>query len=73
MTRPRYEVIVGNIGTVHEGGNLRDARFHARTYVDQSKSGYGRAAGESVTVLRVTGSDVETMDEYIGTNDLGEV
>jgi hypothetical protein len=61
-----YEVVVGNIGTVHRGTNLRDARFHARSYVDQSKSGRGRAAEESVTVLRVTGSDVEIIDEYIG-------
>lgn len=57
-----YEVIVSNIGTVYCGHNLRDARFHARTYVDQSKAGYRRAAGESVTLL----GDGEVIEEYIG-------
>jgi hypothetical protein len=58
-----YQVIVGNIGTVYSGTNLRDARFHARSYVDQSKSNRGRAAGESVTVLK----DGEIIEEYLGT------
>mgnify|MGYP001497716173 CR=1 FL=1 len=60
--RPTYSVIVGNIGTVYSGTNLRNARFHAREYVDQSKRGYGRASGESVTVMQ----DDEILDEYIG-------
>lgn len=57
-----YEVVVGNIGTVYSGNNLRDARFHARSYVDRSKSAIG-AAREPVTVLR----DGEVLDEFTGT------
>lgn len=62
-----YEVVVGNIGNVYSGHNLRDARFHARTYVDQSKSGHGRAAGESVTLF----CDGEILDEFVGGRDKG--
>jgi hypothetical protein len=47
----KYQVLVGNCGTVHETENERDALFCARTYVDRSKSGRGRCAGEPVTVL----------------------
>jgi hypothetical protein len=36
-------------------------------YVRQSNSGVGRASGENVELLRVTNSDVEILDEYIGT------
>lgn len=46
-----YVVMVGNVGMVHSTENKRDALFCARTYVDRSKSGRGRCAGESVTVL----------------------
>ena len=60
-----YQVIIGNIGTVYSGRNLRDARFHARSYVDQSKRPIGRAAGESVSLLR----DGELIEEYTGTLD----
>jgi len=59
-----FEVLVGNIGIVHETTNERDALFCARTYVDQSKSNRGRCAGESVTVLK----DGEPIEEYLGTN-----
>lgn len=58
-----YTVVVGNIGTVYTGSNLRDARFEARLYVDRSKRRMGRAAGESVTVFQ----DDEIVDEYPGT------
>lgn len=64
--KDRYSVIVGNIGTVHTCNNLRDARFHARSYVDQSKSDTGRAAGESVTILNDEGDIIE---EYVGQLD----
>lgn len=55
-----YQVIVGNLGTVHETENERDALFCARTYVDRSKGGHGRCAGEPVTVLK----DGELVAEY---------
>ena len=60
-----YEVIVGNIGTVYSGTNERDALFNARIYVDQSKSNRGRAAGQSVTIMR----DGEIFHTYTGTVD----
>ena len=47
----RFEVIVGNIGTVYDGDNrgLADQDFAA--YVRLSKAGYGRASGEDVTLF----------------------
>ncbi len=65
---PTYDVIVGNIGTVYSGTNHRDARLHARTYIDQSKSERGRAGGESVTIFK----NGEITEEYIGTHDKEE-
>lgn len=62
----KYQVIVGNVGMVHETNNLRDARLCARTYVDRAKSLRGRCAGESVTIL----SENEIIDEYVGTLNL---
>jgi len=61
----KFEVLVGNVGIVHETENERDARFCARTYVDRSKSNRGRCAGEPVTVLK----DGEPFEEYPGTLD----
>ena len=58
-----YEVIVGNVGRVWEGTNVRDARFCARQYVDYSKRNTGRAAGESVVLMK----DGEILEEYRGT------
>ena len=45
------QVIVGNIGTVYDGpyGVDADRAFHE--YREQSRSGYGRAGGESVTLM----------------------
>lgn len=47
-----YTVIVGNVGTVYDGASLREAQSHYREYRAQSKGGYGRAAGETVTLTR---------------------
>ena len=63
-----YEVICGNIGTVHTGAAIRAAEIHFDEYVAQSKSEYGRAAGESVTLMR----DGEIHREYIGTLERSE-
>lgn len=60
MSNFRYSVLVGNVGTVHETNNLRDARLCARTYVDRSKSNCGRCAGEPVYVLDAG----EVLDSY---------
>jgi hypothetical protein len=57
-----YVVNVGNIGNV-ECKNKKEALEVFKDYVEQSKSGRGRAAGESVYVLE----DGEPIKEYIGT------
>lgn len=62
----RYEVIVGNIGTVYDGGDVDEARKAFHEYVEQSKSGSGRAADESVTILR----DGGFFDEHEGATDV---
>jgi len=48
----RYEVVVGNVGTVYDGSSLDATLKVFKEYQDQSKSGVGRAAGEDVTVLK---------------------
>jgi hypothetical protein len=55
-----YEVIVGNIGTVYSGDNLEHATAIFDSYVAQSRSTFGRAAGESVTLLQ----DDDIIREY---------
>lgn len=70
MRRPvTFEVAVGNIGVVHSGGK-REAQRVFREYREQSRTGYGRAAGESVTLLRVvTPGGADIVREFIGSND----
>ena len=46
-----YEVIVGNIGSVYSGSSRSIADGKMRTYIEQSKTGRGRAGGENVTLL----------------------
>ena len=58
-----YTVIVGNIGEVYTGRNMRDARKVFTEYVKQSEAEYGRASGEPVT-LCICGEPVR---EYLGT------
>jgi hypothetical protein len=47
----RYEVIVGNIGTVYDGSNKKEAVRTYNIYVRQSKANYGRASGEDVYLM----------------------
>ncbi len=56
-----YEVIVGNIGSVHQGCNLKVAERKYRAYVKDSKSGIGRAGNESVVLF----NNAEPIIEYI--------
>ena len=56
----KYEVIVGNIGTVYDGDNSDEAVLHYHGYVRQSKSGMGRAGNETVVIME----DGEPMPEY---------
>jgi hypothetical protein len=46
-----YQVVVGNIGTVHTGRNLRQAAQVWRSYRHGSMAGDGRGAGEPVTLF----------------------
>lgn len=60
----RFEVIVGNIGSVYRGTNKKEAfkKYHA--YIELSKSGSGRAGGEDVTLM----VNDEPLQEYGGSN-----
>jgi len=60
---PKYEVIVGNIGTVHTCNNPVDACRVYGDYKKQSEANIGRASGESVVVME----DHEFYMEYVGT------
>lgn len=59
-----YQVVVGNIGTVYDGNDLKDATEHYNAYIFQSKKNIGRVAGEDVTLFK----DLEIHKEYIGNN-----
>lgn len=48
----RYQVLVGNIGTVYEGNKFFEANKVYNDYVRLSKQKFGRAAGEDVTWLK---------------------
>jgi len=47
----RYQVIVGNIGTVVDTDQYKEALMTYSTYKKDSLSGYGRAAGERVVLM----------------------
>lgn len=48
----KFEVIVGNIGSVYGGNNYMQAMAKFSMYVKQSKDGYGRGGNEPVTLMR---------------------
>lgn len=60
-----YSVHVGNIGTVYSGPNKSEAFKHFAEYVSQSKTNYGRAAGETVCLML----DGQIQREHVGTID----
>jgi hypothetical protein len=51
MEMNKFEVIVGNVGTVYNGNNYMQAMSAFSAYKKRSANGYGRAAGEDVTML----------------------
>lgn len=57
---PSYDVIVGNIGRTLTTTNAKEAKQEYMDYVRVSKGSVGRAAGETVTLLR----DGEPFREY---------
>jgi hypothetical protein len=67
--RDKYEVIVGNIGTVYAGDSLTQALKIYTNYVINSALLIGRAGGESVTLM----ADDDILAEHVGTVEyLGE-
>lgn len=46
-----YEIIVGNLGSVHTGKNKKEALREYSAWVECSLSSYGRVAGEDVTLF----------------------
>ena len=60
---PKYQVIVGNLGFVHECEDKAEARGIYLEYIRQSELPYGRAAGESIILME----DGEPIEERIGT------
>jgi hypothetical protein len=61
----KYQVIVGNIGTVLDTNDRHEVDSVFETYKAQSESGVGRAGGESVTIME----DGEPVKEHVGSND----
>jgi hypothetical protein len=47
-----WELIVGNLGTVYSGTDGFHAIVDFNEYVKMSKDGYGRVAGEPVTLFK---------------------
>jgi hypothetical protein len=68
-TASKYQVIVGNVGTTYDGPSRILATAGYGEYKRQSQQGYGRVAGESVTLMR----DGEPMWEHAGSRELAEV
>ena len=58
----RLEVVVGNIGSVYLGDHIGEAARCYGEYKRQSADGYGRAAGEPVTLFK----DGEVHWDYAG-------
>lgn len=58
----KYQVIVGNIGTVYDGNSPVIARQKFRAYRTDSMCGYGRASHEPVTLME----DGQPVKEYAG-------
>lgn len=47
----KYQVVVGNIGTVYDGNSYLSACVHYSDYVTLSGKLHGRAAGEPVALF----------------------
>jgi len=65
----KYQVIVGNIGTVYDGDDIIEAEENFKEYYNQSKDGYGRASGESVT-LWVDGEPIKDNEKVCSVFEL---
>jgi len=59
----KFEVVVGNIGTVYSGNNFMQAQTKYTNYVELSRLNSGRASGEAVTLFH----NGNIRSEYQGT------
>ena len=62
MRLHNWQVIVENVGTVYSGNNGFTARSQYSVWVDQSKSGQGRAGFENVYLMK--GEEIHLSYEY---------
>lgn len=58
----KYQIIVGNIGTVYSGENEKESLKIFREYVSQSLHGFAYAGNEDVVIL----CDGEILKEFYG-------
>ena len=58
----KYQVIVGNIGSVYDGADKVIAFETWKEYVEQSQTRHMKASGESVVLIR----DGEVEKEHVG-------
>ena len=68
MSGATCEVVVGNVGAVYSGSEPEEAQRVFDAYVAISRSGVGRAGGESVTLWR----GGEPAAEHVGSIDQRE-
>jgi len=61
-----WEVIVSNVGCVYKGKDSDEASAIFEEYVAQSKTGLGRAGGESVALIE---DGFIICSDFIGAND----
>ena len=62
-----YQVIVGNIGTVYDGGSKKTAMKEFSSYVKASKTGSSlRAEGEDVVLMEKCEGHYEPIKEHYG-------
>ena len=47
----KFQVVVGNVGTVYDGNSYMVAQCKYDRYVKASRAGEGRVAGEPVTLM----------------------
>lgn len=65
----QYQVVVGNVGVVYEGTNGFTANVEYNQYVAISKTGKGKAGGETVTMIK----NQEIHKEFIGAVESQEI
>lgn len=68
MVQKRYTVMVSNVGIVYSSQNKDDALARFHEYVERSKSGRVRGAGESVTLF----DRKAIVKKFVGQHDRAE-